>query len=185
MINILRRRIHRSFVAGVLSLGLFGTAAATPFVVPAYVGKHHGTPADRASIKQLLAAYTDSVSHRDEAVFESLLLNLDIPFAGSWIAKSAGEASPIDTRGYAGFKAAVFHSDRRVRQSFHNVRIEQDNELAQVSLDFMNVDEKSGDISYGWKVLQLLKVGSHWKIASEFFTGYDAPRLDTSAEKMD
>jgi hypothetical protein len=172
-----------SVAAGVLGMALAGTATAVSSDAPSYVGEHHSTAADRMAIEQLLATYTRSVTNRDEATFEKLLLNPDISFAASGIVKSAGDTSQIDTRRYAGFKAGVFHGTGRFRQTFHNIRIEQDNELAQVSLDFMNVDATSHDVSYGWKVLQLLKVHGEWKIASEFFTGYDAPTSTGAAEE--
>lgn len=161
-------------VAG-LAAGLAGSGTASATDVPAYIGQHHATPADRVAIEQLLATYTRSVTNRDEAAFESLLLDKNIPFASTGIVGTNGDAAAIDTRRYAGFNAAVFHSDARRKQTFHNIRIEQDNDLAQVSLDFMNVSTDDGSVSYGWKLLQLLKVRGQWKIASELYTVYAAP----------
>lgn len=55
-------------------------------------------------------------------------------------------------------------------QTFKNVNIEQDGNLANVRLVFVNKDARSS--SWGWKTLQLLKVNGTWKIASEFYTGH-------------
>ena len=52
------------------------------------------------------------------------------------------------------------------------MRILQDGALAQVSLDFVTVDAGTEKGGYGWKTIELLKVGGGWRIASEFFTGY-------------
>jgi hypothetical protein len=39
-----------------------------------------------------------------------------------------------------------------------------------VSLVFVNTSPDGS--SWGWKTMQLLKVSSQWKIASEFYTGH-------------
>jgi len=54
----------------------------------------------------------------------------------------------------------------------YNIKIEQDADLAQVSLDFVTTLDATGSSGYGWKILHLLKIRGNWKIASEFYTGY-------------
>ncbi|MEO8924366.1 MAG: hypothetical protein ABI330_16300, partial [Caldimonas sp.] len=55
-------------------------------------------------------------------------------------------------------------------QRFKDVRIQQDGNLATVTLVFINTRPQSE--SWGWKALQLLKVDGVWKIASEFYTSH-------------
>ncbi|MEO8673388.1 MAG: nuclear transport factor 2 family protein [Tahibacter sp.] len=145
--------------------------AASPVAVQDPVGKHQSTNADNQAIRQLLDGYTHSVMSGDQKRFESLLLDLDIPFSSvEQVNKGGG------TRNYAGFKAAIFDSGERFSQRFHNVRIEQDGDLAQVSLDFETTRIATRRGSYGWKVLHLLKVHGEWKIASEFYTAQTMPQ---------
>ncbi|TDR46587.1 SnoaL-like protein [Tahibacter aquaticus] len=161
-------------VSALALLCIAAGAVAAPAAVPGYVGRHRASAADREAIGQVLAAYTQSVIGRDPARFESLLLSRDIPFS-STDAASGKTAGAVDTRRYADFKAAVFDSGERFQQQFYNVRIAQDGELAQVSLDFVTTRLSTGRGGYGWKVLQLLKVDGEWKIASELYTAYAIP----------
>jgi len=123
---------------------------------------------DRKAIEMVLENYTRAVSNKDEALFESLLLNENIPFSD---APSAINASGADqgTQHYDSFRKGVFEGPA-FTQRFENIHIDQDGPLASVSLVFVNTSEKSS--SWGWKTLQLLKVHGRWKIASEFYTGH-------------
>ena len=123
---------------------------------------------DRLAIQALLDTYTRAVSTRDQALFETLLLDKAIPFsdAGSAIA-ARGAAS--GTQRYEAFRKGVFDGPP-FTQRFRDVHIAQDGPLAQVSLVFVNTS--SDGASWGWKTLQLLKVAGRWKIASEFYTGH-------------
>lgn len=172
-------RCSRSHLPRLVALGLLlagtGGFAASPATPPPYVGQHRSTVADQKAIAQVLEAYTQAVSTRDVARFEALLLSRDIPFSSTDIVNKADGATVIDTRRYADFKAAVFDSGERFAQQFYNVRIEQDGDLAQASLDFVTTRIVSGRAGYGWKVLHLLKVRGEWKIASEFYTVATAP----------
>jgi len=124
---------------------------------------------DRAAIETLLSHYTQSVSSKDQALFESLLLNTLIPFAYVSASDASMKAGGATER-YEGFRKAVFQG-APFQQRFQNIHIQQDESLAQVSLVFVNTTAKSS--SWGWKTLQLLKVGGQWKIASEFYTVHD------------
>ncbi len=132
-------------------------------VIPAHF---NSTGADRAAIEAQLAIYTQAVSTRNQALFETLLLNKSIPFssvpATAW-ARGAG------TSNYAAFRKAVFDG-APFTQRFKDVRIQQDGNLATVTLVFINTRPQSE--SWGWKALQLLKVDGVWKIASEFYTSH-------------
>jgi len=79
------------------------------------------------------------------------------------------------TRHYENFRKPVFESDKRYTEHFYNVHIDQDDTLAQVSLDFITQETKTGRGVYGWKTLQLLKIQGHWKIASVLFTAKALP----------
>nr|WP_297525273.1 nuclear transport factor 2 family protein [uncultured Roseateles sp.] len=126
---------------------------------------------DLALIQQLLAQYTASVTDGDARRFESQLLDLNIPFSG--VAKDFGASAGLaNVQNYPGFKQAIFGSGKRYKQRFSNVKIEQVGLLAQVSLDYETALQEDDDGGKGWKVLHLLKVGGHWKIASEFYVGY-------------
>jgi hypothetical protein len=72
---------------------------------------------------------------------------------------------------YEDFRKAVFESGQRYKQRFYNVRIEQRGPLAQVSLTFVTERlSAKPDTATGWKLLQWVKVGGEWKIASDLYT---------------
>ncbi|RZI56265.1 MAG: hypothetical protein EOP37_24965 [Rubrivivax sp.] len=126
---------------------------------------------DLALIQQLLAQYTGSVTDGDARRFESQLLDLTIPFSG--VGKDFGASAGLaNVQNYEGFRQAIFGSGKRYKQRFSNVKIEQVGLLAQVSLDYETALQDEAYSGKGWKVLHLLKVGGHWKIASEFYVGY-------------
>ena len=151
---------------GVLAMSLIGAALAV--ASPALSAIHQTSSVDRQAIEALLASYTRCVTEHDEAGFRALLLDEKIPFAS--VQESAVSDNPPDLRQYEGFRQAVFASGQRYREKFYNVRIEQHGPLAQASLDFVT-EQVSGkrSSSTGWKVLQLVKVGDRWKIASELY----------------
>lgn len=144
--------------------------------VPSVVGKHQNDPAEQAAIAHVLSVYTKSLSDGNEAAFSSILLNNQVPFSSTEELKLAkADPAHVQTSRYAGFKRAVFESGRHLEQQFYNVHIEQDDALAQVSLDFVTKDVRTHDSTYGWKSLTLLKVNGQWKIASELYTAYSLP----------
>jgi len=136
---------------------LMASARATP--IPA---GFDSTGEDRRAIEALLNTYTTAVSTKNQALFETLLLNKSIPFSGVPTADGA-------TQNYERFRKGVFEG-APFKQTFENERIQQDGPLAQVSLVFVNSDARGS--TWGWKTLQLLKISGHWKIASEFYTGH-------------
>ena len=155
---------------------LLATIAASALAVPpppaAFAG-HEPKPDDAVAIHHLLDAYRAAVKDGDEATFAALLLNDRVPFLGVQPgALGKAKADGVDIQRYADFRSAIFGSAQRYEQRFDNVRILQDGALAQVSLDFVTVDAGTDQGGYGWKTIELLKVGGNWRIASEFFTGY-------------
>lgn len=128
--------------------------------------------ADVRAIRDVLATYTRSVSQADRPAFDALLLAPDIPFHGL----SDGRFAPADQAGlaavqqYAGFRKSVFESGRQLVQRFYDVKIEQEGDLAQVSLRFETLAVGTASGGQGWKTLILLRVAGRWKIASEFYT---------------
>ena len=124
--------------------------------------------ADRAAIVTLLDTYTAAVSSKNEALFETLLLNKTIPFSSvtSAVGSSGAEGG---TQNYDSFQKGVFQGTP-FTQRFQDVHILQDGLLANVSLVFVNTAD--GTSNWGWKTLQLLKVDGRWKIASEFYTNH-------------
>ena len=157
-------------------------AATTPIgamaraAPPAYLSRHETHPGDIQAIRNLLKAYTTAMANGDQAAFESLLLNDQVPFSSTdELVDPKADAGHVDTRHYSGFRQAVFASGVRYTQQQYNVHIEQDGDLAQVSLDFVTRTAKSGQGGYGWKVLQLIKTQGRWKIASELYTAHALP----------
>ena len=141
--------------------------------IPPGATKHAVSAEDQQAIKQLLATYTHAVSTGDEAAFSGILLNAKIPFFSTdGLAQWSASPQPPDTSQYQGFRDAVFRSHQHFTQRFYNVNIEQDGELASVSLDFVTLLAGTQRGSYGWKTLQLIKVAGTWKIASEFYSAY-------------
>ena len=124
---------------------------------------------DRRAIETLLSTYTTAVSTKNQALFETLLLNRSIPFCGVPAAANTALAADSAAQQYERFRKGVFEG-APFRQRFQSVRIQQDGSLAQVSLVFVNSTEQGA--TWGWKTMQLLKVAGQWKIASEFYTGH-------------
>ena len=147
----------------VISVGLPTTISAAPSY-----SQFESVGPDRVAIEKLLAEYTAAVSTKDQARFEALLLNKTIPFSDVGSTVAAGTA-PSGTQNYETFRRDVFEGPPFI-QRFQDVKILQDGPLAEVSLVFIN--SAAGGSSWGWKTMQLLKIGGHWKIASEFFTGH-------------
>jgi hypothetical protein len=179
-VTVSKRHFLPSIFLLLLIIGLLKPALATEASKIPMTASRWQTKGDVASISQastadyqaietLLASYTRCVTEHDEAGFRALLLNEKIPFAN--VEESAASNNPPNLRQYEGFRQSVFASGQRFRQRFYNVRIEQHGALAQVSLNFVT-EQGSGKrgSATGWKVLQLVKVGGRWKIASELYT---------------
>lgn len=137
-------------------------------IADAIPGSFDSAGEDRRAIEQLLSTYTRAVSAKDQALFETLLLNRDIPFSDVPSAIKAGGADH-GTQNYESFRKEVFQGSA-FTQRFQDVHIDQDGPLASVTLVFVNTASRGS--SWGWKTLQLLKVNGKWKIASEFYTGH-------------
>jgi hypothetical protein len=158
--------------AAIFTISLLGAnlAVAAPPPPPPAASIPRPNSSDRQAIEALLATYTRCLNEHDEAGFRALLLDTRIPFADVQAQPGAGD--PPDLHHYEAFRRAVFASGLRFRQRFYDVRIEQHGPLAQVSLVFVTeqLSGRNKGSSTGWKVLQLVKVGDRWKIASELFT---------------
>jgi hypothetical protein len=124
--------------------------------------------ADRQAIQVLLATYTRAVSTKDRRLFETLLLNQEIPFSSAGAATSAADRTD-GSRNYPSFRKGVFEREA-FTQRFKDIHIEQGGALANVTLVFIN--NRAGSEAWGWKTMQLLKIDGHWKIASEFYTSH-------------
>jgi hypothetical protein len=160
------RRAMRTAVGLVLAcLALTSAAPAGADAIPA---SFESRGADRAAIETVLHTYTVAVSTKNEALFQSLLLNTAIPFSAVAPAIRAKGAEG-GARNYESFRRGVFQGPS-FAQRFQDVHIEQDGPLAEVSLVFVNTSAQGED--WGWKTLQLLKVDGQWKIASEFYTNH-------------
>ena len=160
----------------VLLAAIAPAATAVPPPPAAFAGHHEASAEDRAAIERLLDTYRAAVKDGDQARFAALLLNEHVPFLtveADDLAKA--QAKDVDVQRYPDFRAAVFGSAKRYEQRFDHVRILQDGALAQVSLDFVTVGAGTDQGGYGWKTLELLKVGGDWRIASEFYTAYGLP----------
>lgn len=147
-----------------VSATVFADSHPAPPAVP--IPQHFdSTGSDRRAIETVLANYTMAVSTKNEALFESLLISLAIPFSYIGPAPATGVVSA----NYAQFRHGVFDGPP-FTQRFTDVRITQDGNVASVTLVFINTDAKGE--SWGWKTLQLLNTTAGWKIASEFFTSH-------------
>ena len=159
---------------------LLAAVAAPAIAVPPppapFAGHHEAAPDDTAAIERLLDAYRAALRSGDQPAFAALLLNEHVPFLSVQSgALGKAQADGLDDQRYADFRSAIFGTAQRYEQRFDNVRIQQDGALAQVSLDFVTVAAGTDRGGYGWKTLELLKVGGQWRIASEFFTAYPLP----------
>lgn len=163
----------RRLIPALLTASSCVAAFAVPPPPASFTGHHEAQTEDAAAITRLLDAYRAAVKAGDQAAFAALLLNERVPFLGVQ-ARALDKLEPerLDVQRYADFRSAIFGTRQRYEQRFDNVRILQDGALAQVSLDFVTVDAGTDDGGYGWKTIELLKVGGSWRIASEFYTGY-------------
>ena len=163
----------RKRILGTLCAVVLGAAAHAGIAAEALPVSYNLPSADdEKSIRMVLTNYTTSVSEGDRQLFESQLLDLKIPFAAISAKQEAGKADLAAFQDYKGFRAAIFDGGVKYRQRFSNIKIEQLGSLAQVSLDYETTVQREDYKGKGWKVLQLVKVGTQWKIASEFWTGY-------------
>lgn len=159
---------HRSNAAATPPVA---ATASAPVSAPAAAPSTVPTPQDLQQIHTLLDDYTAAVSTGDRERFERGLLDDQIPFYGVPVQLPTtfdGRSSTV--RNYAAFRKSVFESGTQFAQRFSHVQIDQDGDLAQVSLQFETRRVVTGDVVRGWKLLHLLKVKGEWKIASEFYT---------------
>jgi hypothetical protein len=96
-------------------LGMAAPLGASPReAAPAYLSQHQTNAEDIRAIGKLLETYTTSVTNADQAAFEALLLNEEVPFSSTdELATPHADGQSIDTRRYRRFRQAVF--DSRVR----------------------------------------------------------------------
>lgn len=172
---------YKFTILSIIAMLPLALCPATAHEIPPGAAKHQVSAEDQRAIKVVLATYTRAVSTSDEAVFSGILLNEQIPFFSTdGLAQQHASQQLPDTRQYQGFRDAVFRSHQHLTQRFYNVNIEQDGELASVSLDFVTLVAGTQRGSYGWKTLQLIKVGGAWKIASEFYSAYSLHQSSVS-----
>lgn len=158
----------KTLLAGVMLAMLVAPTIAAPYRTPV-PATFESRGEDRQAIEGLLENYTKAVSTKNHALFESLLLDKGIPFTGVPLLVKSGDLT-VKTSNYEDFRKGVFEGEP-FTQKFEDVHIKQDGTLAQVSLVFVNTTSK--DTSWGWKTMELVKVGGKWKIAAEFFTGHN------------
>jgi hypothetical protein len=171
-----RERPHRGKRTLFLLALFVCLGASTHGVSSEYLGEHRTNSADTQAIETLLNTYTAAVTRGDQKSFEALLLNDEIPFSSTKeLVAPHAEGEVLNTHRYSRFRKAMFESSVQYSQKFFNAHIEQDGDLAQVSLDFVTTQVKTGKSSYGWKTLQLLKLQGQWKIVSELYTVRTAP----------
>jgi len=162
------------FAVSICLVAVFSVSLAQG--APGPVGSHQNDPGEKLAIEHVLSTYTKSVSQGDEAAFAAILLNDQVPFSSTdELHLGKAESLHMQTSRYSGFKHTVFESGRHFEEQFYNARIEQDGDLAQVSVDFVTKDARTHAGVYGWKSLTLLKVSGQWKIASVLYTVYSLP----------
>ena len=149
---------------------MLAATAAPPVLAAPIPAQFTSAGEDRREIEALLTTYATAVSTKNQPLFEGLLLDKEIPFSGVGATDRSGGGKVV-TANYDSFRKGVFQGPP-FTQRFQDVHIDQDGRLASVSLVFVNT--AADGASWGWKTLQLLKVGGNWKIASEFYTGHPA-----------
>lgn len=154
----------RKTVMAAIGLGIL---AVSPVQAASSVRVLDSRASDRRAIAALLSTYTKAVSTKDQAAFEAILVSTHISFG--YVPTGSAAVAEHGLQGYEAFRKSVFEGPP-FTQSFKDVHIHQDGNLADVTLIFVNIDAHGS--SWGWKTMQLLKVDGRWKIASEFFTGH-------------
>lgn len=158
--------MKRLFFSAVLAMSV-APAFAAPYRTPV-PATFESRGEDRRAIATLLKTYTRAVSTRNQALFETLLLDKGIPFTGVPLSRKRQDIT-VNTAHYEDFRKGVFEGEP-FTQTFRDIHIKQDGPLAQVSLVFENTT--ATEKSWGWKTMELIKLDGRWKIAAEFFTGY-------------
>lgn len=144
--------------------------------------RHAGPAHEVAAIEQVVEAFRTSLIRKDKATYMSLFFS-DKPEDIGWqfvsedirlahIRKTKPDA--IKARQIAGnhfislIDATVASTERR-EETFDNIRIETDGEIASVSFDyaFLAAGKKS---NWGKEMWQLVRTESGWKIYSVIYT---------------
>lgn len=133
--------------------------------------------AEHLAIANVLETYSTAVSKRDESLFLTTLVSQAITFFSVGDSNSVEpELTTARMQNYKSFSDGIFHSDERYLQTFERIQISREGALATASLYFTTHRLVSGGTSHGWKTLQMVKVGTQWKIASEIFTAHRSPQ---------
>jgi ketosteroid isomerase-like protein len=140
---------------------------------------------DQVAITDVINTYSKAVATRDEALFMSTMLDDQVPlFSANDDPSQKTSLKSADMRELSGLRNIFFHGKEQFQVTFDHITVQQDRSLAQVFAHFVtSVGPKAKPILDGWKSIQLLKVGSQWKIVSELYTIENFPSKSSSAAK--
>jgi hypothetical protein len=144
-----------------------------------------GVAPDQAAITAVINTYSKAVATRNEALFMSTMLDDQIPlFSANDDPSQKASLKSADIHELSDLRNAFFHSKGQFQVTFDHISVQQDRSLAQVFAHFVtSVGPNAKPVLDGWKSIQLLKVGSQWKIVSELYTIENLPSKSDSATK--
>lgn len=160
----------KKIIAAILACTLLMTFASASHAAP--------DPADRKSIEQVVEAFRVSVIKKDTATFMSLFYSEGIPWIGVTTDKSlkrenAEKPDPkMPDRGKisgAGtprrFIEGIARNPVIISETFDNVRIDSDGDVAQVWFDY-SFNHGSYKQNWGKESWHLVRTDAGWKISS-------------------
>lgn len=143
---------------------------------------------NRDQIQNVVATFRDSIIKKDASTFMKLFLKRDIPWIGVATDKSLARvgASRNDPKAPAPEKLLpdtnpqeyidwVAQNKAPIEETFENVRIDTDGDVAQVWFDY-NFYNSGCKEAMGKEAWQLVKTRDGWKISSVIFSAEPLPR---------
>jgi ketosteroid isomerase-like protein len=162
--------MKRIFAAACLCLGM----AALPHAAMAQQSQSSAN--GKQDIERVIETFRTSIINKDKDAFLKLLLREDIPWIGVnsdaavklIAARINNNKAPdkLSSRGSArSFIEDIVSAKDRREETFDNVRIESDGEVAQVWFDY-SYNIGSYKANWGKESWQLVRTGDGWKIVS-------------------
>jgi hypothetical protein len=143
------------------------------------------TAPDQAAITTVINTYSKAVASGNEALFMSTMLDDHVPlFSANESPSQKTSLKSSDMHELDELRNAFFHSKGQYQVTFDHITVQQDRSLAQVFAHFVtSAGPNAKPVLDGWKSIQLLKVGSAWKIVSELYTIENFPSKSGLAPK--
>lgn len=151
--------------------------------------------ADRARIEQVVETFRVSLIKKDTATFMKLFYSETIPWIGVTTDKSLARENankpdpkmPDHKKLYAGgtprkFIENIAKNPARIEETFENVRIDSDGDVAQVWFDY-SFNDNGYKQNWGKESWHMVRTDAGWKISSVIWSMEFNPAPPPEAEK--